>query len=35
MLAVTDPFPLVIDEEGFSPPFDYEWQGLGWLEFDE
>jgi hypothetical protein len=35
MLAVSDPFPLVIDDEGFSPPFDYEWSGQGWLEFDE
>jgi hypothetical protein len=35
MLAVTDPFALVIDEEGFSPPFDYTWEGQGWLEFDE
>jgi hypothetical protein len=35
MLAVSDPFPLVIDGEGYSPPFDYEWSGQGWLEFDE
>ena len=33
MLAVTDPFPLTIGADGFSPPFDYEWQGDGWLQF--
>ncbi len=35
MLAVSEPFPLVLDAEGYSPPFDYEWAGQGWLEFDE
>lgn len=34
MIAVTEPFPLVIDPEtGFSPPFNYAWTGAGWLEF--
>lgn len=33
MLAVTDPFVLSIDENGFTPPFHYDWQGDGWLEF--
>ena len=27
------PFPLTIGADGFSPPFDYEWQGDGWLQF--
>jgi hypothetical protein len=35
MLAVSDPFALVVDEEGYSPPFDYTWEGKGWLEFEE
>ena len=34
MLAVTEPFPLVLDEFGYSPPFNYSWEGKGWLEFD-
>jgi hypothetical protein len=35
MLALTDPFPLQIDQNGFTPPFDYTWEGEGWLEFGE
>jgi hypothetical protein len=34
MLAVSDPFALVIDAEGYSPPFNYTWRGQGWLEFE-
>ncbi len=33
MIAVSDPFPLEVDANGFSPPFDYAWSGDGWLEF--
>jgi hypothetical protein len=33
MVAETDPFPLQIDEDGFTPPFDYTWEGDGWIEF--
>ncbi len=33
MLAVSTPFPLIIDELGFTPPFDYSWVGTGSLEF--
>lgn len=33
MLAVSEPFALTLDGNGFSPPFDYSWAGLGWLEF--
>jgi hypothetical protein len=35
MLAESDPFALVVDEEGYSPPFNYTWEGQGWLEFEE
>jgi hypothetical protein len=35
MVAVSSPFALVIDEDGFSPPFNYTWEGKGWLEFQE
>jgi hypothetical protein len=35
MLAVSEPFALVLDEDGYSPPFNYTWQGSGWLEFDK
>jgi hypothetical protein len=34
MVAETDPFPLQIDEHGFTPPFDFTWEGDGWIEFD-
>ena len=33
MLAVTEPFPLVIDADGFTPPFEYAWIGEGSLTF--
>jgi hypothetical protein len=33
MVAVTAPFVLTINEDGFTPPFDYTWAGAGWLEF--
>lgn len=33
MLAVSTPFPLIIDNNGFTPPFDYSWVGTGSLEF--
>jgi hypothetical protein len=35
MVATTEPFVLELDEHGFTPPFNYTWQGKGWLEFDE
>ena len=34
MLAVSEPFPFVVDENGFSPPWDYSWVGKGWLRFE-
>ena len=33
MLAVSEPFELVLDDQGFSPPWDYTWVGKGWLKF--
>jgi hypothetical protein len=33
MVAETDPFPLEIDGEGFSPAFNYTWKGEGSLQF--
>lgn len=33
MLAISEPFPFVVDEKGFSPPWDYTWFGKGWLRF--
>ncbi len=34
MLAETKPFVLTVDPvTGFTPPFDYAWEGLGWLEY--
>jgi hypothetical protein len=33
MIATTEPFDLVLDEDGFTPPFDYTWEGQGWMEF--
>jgi hypothetical protein len=35
MVATTEPFPLVLDQDGFTPPFDYTWQGQGWIEFSK
>ncbi len=34
MLAMSEPFPLAVNAAGFSPPFDYSWEGEGWLEFE-
>jgi hypothetical protein len=33
MVAVSEPFDLVLDAEGFTPKFNYEWDGKGWLKF--
>jgi hypothetical protein len=33
MVATSEPFTLVLDEDGFTPPFDYTWEGQGWIEF--
>lgn len=33
MVAVTKPFALDVDANGFSPPFNYTWEGEGWIEF--
>ena len=33
MVAMTDAFPLQINGDGFTPPFDYTWEGDGWIEF--
>jgi hypothetical protein len=33
MVAVTEPFPLSIDADGFTPPFNYAWKGEGSLQF--
>jgi hypothetical protein len=35
MVAETSPFPLQIDESGFTPPFELTWEGEGWIEFGE
>lgn len=35
MLAATEPFPLVLNEAGFTPPFNYSWVGKGWLKFKQ
>jgi hypothetical protein len=32
-LAVSEPIDLVLDENGFTPPFDYFWAGEGSLTF--
>jgi hypothetical protein len=34
MVATSEPFLLELNEDGFTPPFDYTWVGQGWLEFD-
>lgn len=34
VLAMTEPIELVIDGNGFTPPFELTWEGEGWLEFD-
>jgi hypothetical protein len=33
MVATTEPFALEVDEDGFTPPFDYTWEGQGWIKF--
>ena len=33
MVAVTEPFVPQLDQDGFTPPFNYAWEGDGWLEF--
>jgi hypothetical protein len=33
MVATTEPFELELDKDGFTPPFDYTWEGQGWIEF--
>jgi hypothetical protein len=33
MIAMTEPFPLQLDENFFTPAFDYSWEGEGFLEF--
>ena len=32
MIAVSEPFDLVLDANGFTPPVHYDWDGTGWLE---
>jgi hypothetical protein len=34
VLAMTEPFELVIDENFNTPPFDYSWEGTGYLDYD-
>ncbi len=33
MIAVTEAFVPVIDEDGYTAPFRYTWEGEGWIEF--
>ena len=33
MIATSEPFPLDISPEGYTPPFAYTWVGEGTLEF--
>ena len=33
MVATTEPFPLELNEDGFTMPFNYSWEGSVWLEF--
>ncbi len=33
MVATTEPFVLELDADGFTPPFDYTWEGKGSIEF--
>jgi hypothetical protein len=33
MIAITEPFPLQVNDDGFTPAFDYSWEGEGFLEF--
>jgi len=34
MLAMTEPITLDLDDDGFTVPFNYTWEGEGWIEFD-
>jgi len=34
MVAVSEPFELQLDEDGFTPPFNYTWEGKGWLKYN-
>lgn len=33
MVATSEPFDLTIDENGFTPPFGFTWEGSGWLQY--
>lgn len=35
MIAMTEPFPLEVDDDGFTPKFNYSWEGEGWIEFSK
>ena len=35
MYALTGPIPLIFDDYGFSVPFELDWFGDGYLEFDD
>ena len=35
MIATSEPFPLEINEEGYTPPFAYTWVGEGTIEFSK
>lgn len=34
MVAMTEPFELTVDANGFTPSFDYSWFGDGYMEYD-
>lgn len=34
MLAMTEPVELILDENGFTPPFAYTWMGSGTMTYD-
>jgi hypothetical protein len=33
MVATSEPFDLSIDANGYTPPFNFTWEGSGWLQF--
>jgi hypothetical protein len=35
MIAITEPFPLQLDADGFTPPFEYTWAGEGTIQFSK
>jgi hypothetical protein len=35
MIATSEPFPLEISPEGYTPPFAYTWVGEGTLTFSK